>query len=101
MKAVYAVLQSKTARKVLQDLLDNQHGLMNGDLSKRIHLPRSTISKCIACLSSVHLVRRSFTTDGRILYEVLDREKVLRLLAVFQKNTLNVVADRFINLWNL
>jgi predicted transcriptional regulator len=101
MKAVYAVLQNKTARKILQALADgNQLEVTNGDLSERVHLSRSTISECITHLSSVCLVKRSLMADGRILYDVRDREEVLRLLAVFQKNILTMAADGFIELWD-
>jgi predicted transcriptional regulator len=102
MKAVYAILQSKTARKVLQALTDgNLHELTNGDLSERTRLPRSTVSDCVAHMSRVSLVRRSLTADGRILYQVPDKEEVLRLLAAFQRNILNIATDRFIDLWDL
>jgi len=102
MKAVYAVLQNGTARKILQALADSDnHAVTNGDLSERTHLPRSTISECITHLSRVGLVGRSLTSDGRILREVQDREETLRLLAVFQKGILNIAADSFIELWDL
>jgi predicted transcriptional regulator len=102
MKAVYAALQSKTTRKILQALADgSQHDLTNGDLSALTHLPRSTTSECIAHLSTLRLVRRSFTADGRTLYEVQDRDEVLQLLAGFQRSALNVAADGFIDLWDL
>jgi len=102
MKAVYAVLQSKTARKVLQALADgNPRELTNGDLSARTRLPRSTVSECITHIASASLVRRSLTIDGRILYELQDKEEVLRLLVAFRKSIIDIAADRFIDLWDL
>jgi len=102
MKAVYAVLQSKTARRVLQALVDSDtQELTNGDLSERTHIPRSTVSESVGQLNSVSLVKRSLTADGRILYRVQESEEVARLLAAFQRNMLNIAADRFIDLWDL
>jgi predicted transcriptional regulator len=102
MKPVYAVLQSKTARQVLQALADDgSQELRNGDLSQRTSLPRSTVSECISRLSDVSLVRRSLMADGRVLLEVRDKEEVLRLLAAFRNNMLSLAADRFIDLWDL
>ena len=101
MKAVFAVVQSKTARKILQTLADSdQHELTNSDLFELTNLPRSTISECVTQLSSALLVRRSVKADGRILYELQDREEVTRLLAVFHKNMLTLAADSFVDLWD-
>jgi predicted transcriptional regulator len=102
MKAVYAVLQSKTARKVLQALADcSPQELTNGDLSERTNLPRSTVSECIRHVVGASMVRRYVTMDGRILYELQDKEEVLRLLGTFKRSVLNAAADRFIDLWDL
>ena len=102
MKPVYAVLQSKISRQVLQALADSSPlELTNGDLSERTRLPRSTVSECIAHMGRASLVRRSLTADGRVLFGVQDREEVLRLLVTFQRNLLNIAADRFIDLWDL
>jgi predicted transcriptional regulator len=102
MKEVYAILQSNTARKVLQTLVDNNpRELTNGDLSERTHLPRSTVSECIKHMSSISLVRRSLTPDGRILFGVQRSEEVILALAAFQRNILNIATDRFIDLWDL
>ena len=102
MKAVYAVLQNGKSRKILQALADSdQQEVTNGNLSDRTHLPRSTISESITQLSGVSLVKRSFTLDGHTLYEVQDREEVLRLLTFFQKDILKVAANGFIDLWDL
>lgn len=100
MKAVYAVLQSRTARRVLQALAESEE-LTNGDLAALAGLPRSTTSECITHLTDLQIVRRSFMVDGRILYQAQDREEVLRLLAVFKKSALEIAADGFIDLWNL
>ena len=102
MKAVYSALQNKTTRKVLQALADGHPPeLTNGDLAERTGLPRSTISECIHHIAGASMVRRSLSMDGRILYELQDKEEVLRLLAAFKRSVLNTAADRFIDLWDL
>ena len=100
MKAVYATLQNRAARKTLQALADCHHELTNGDLSERTHLSRSTVSECITHLRSASLVRRSLKADGLVVYELQDREEVSRLLAVFEKGALKIAADAFIDLWD-
>jgi predicted transcriptional regulator len=102
MKVVYAILQNKTARKILQALAEGErHELTNRELSEQTHLSRSTVSECVALMSEASMVRRSLTIDGRILFTVQDREEVLRLLAAFHRNMLNIAADRFIDLWDV
>jgi DNA-binding IclR family transcriptional regulator len=102
MKAVYAVLQSDNARKVLQALVeDGRRELTNGELSELTRLPRSTVSECVTAISRTSLVRRSLAADGRILFKVQDREEVLAHLAAFRRSLLNIAADNFIDLWDL
>lgn len=102
MRAVYAVLQNKTARRILRALGDGgEQELTNGGLSERLHLPRSTLSECVMDLSRVNLVKRSHTLDGRILYGVQKSEEVSRLLASLDRNPLGVATDGFIDLWDL
>ena len=101
MKGVYAVLQSNTARRILRFLEDGrEEDMTNGDLSERLGLPKSTLSEHLTDLSRVNLVRRSITGDGRVLYDINDREQVARLLIAFERNLLSVAADAFIDLWD-
>jgi predicted transcriptional regulator len=101
LKTVYATFQSKTARKILRALAESQSGLTNGDLSIAVHMPKSTVSEYATTLGRVHLVTRSLTMDGQTLYEVQDREKVGRLIAVFEKNLLTLATGRFVDLWDI
>lgn len=103
MKAVYACLQSKTACRVLQALTDDPvHGLTRSSLSAKTHLSKSTINTCINLLDQVHLTRRSFTVDGQVVFGIQDRDQVLKLLAVFNKNNLlNAASDKFTDLWDI
>ena len=102
MKAVYAVLHSKTARRILAALAKSgAHEITNGELSERLGLPKSTLSECVAQLNEAHLIRRTLTADSRILYEIQDGEEVSRLLALFEKNMLSIATEGFIDLWGL
>jgi len=100
-KATYALLQSETARKVLGALVRGRGDLRNGELCATAGLPRSTVSEYTALLSEVGLVRRHVAADGHALYGIQDRQRTLELLAVFERNLLDIVTDRFTDLWNL
>lgn len=97
---VYAAFQSKTARQILRVFANNTRGLTNGELSDAVGRPRSTISEYVAMLCNASLVTRSFTVDGRVLYEVQGRGAVLQLLAIFEQNLLSVATDHFVDLWD-
>ena len=100
-RATYAVLQSKTARKVLGALARDQRNLRNADLCQMVGLPRSTVSECTTLLSRAGLVRRHIDTDGHASYGIQDSEKTLELLAAFERNLLDLATDRFTDLWDL
>jgi len=101
MKAIYAVLQSRNSRRVLQALAEgHSRVLSNAEISERTALRRGTVSECTSLLGEVQLVKRSMNADGRILFEVSDQEEALRLLAVFHINLLDLAADRFVDLWD-
>lgn len=101
-RRIYALLQSKGARRVLEVLADSRdRGLTNGDLFSKLHLPRSTISEFIGSLSEAGLVSRSLNLDGRYAYKLREGEEVLQILATFRRNLLTIAADGFIDLWDL
>jgi predicted transcriptional regulator len=101
LKSVYACLQSETARTVLHLLVENPDELTKTDISARAELAGSTTGECITLLEQANLVRRAFTSDGRVVYGVKDAEKVLPLLAVFKRNLLGVATDSFVDLWDI
>jgi len=101
LKSVYACLQSETARAVLHLLVENPDEMTKTDISARVKLAGSTTSECITLLEQVDLVRRAFTSDGRVVYGINDAERVLPLLAVFRRNLLDVTTDNFIDLWDI
>jgi len=100
-KATYAILQSKTARRILKVLARDQREVRNGDLCEMVDLPRSTVSECTSLLSRVGLVKRRIAADGYALYGIQDRQQTLELLTVFEKNLLDIATDRFTDLWDL
>ncbi len=100
-KSTYALLQRKTARKVMGALVRGQRDLRNGDLCEATGLPRSTVSECTALLGEAGLVRRRVTAEGHVLFGVQDRQRTLELLASFEKNLLDIATDRFTDLWDL
>jgi len=75
--------------------------LRNGELCETAGLPRSTVSEYTALLSEAGLVRRHVTADGHAIYGIQDRQRTLELLAAFEKNLLDIVTDRFTDLWDL
>jgi len=101
MKAVCACLQNGTSRKVLQALVDGPQYLMQTDLSEALRLSKSTTSECIVSLTRVDLVERRFAPDGRVVYDVKDRQRAAQFLAVFSRNPLDVASDDLIDLWDI
>lgn len=101
MKSMCACLQNRTARKVLQGIVDGPQYLTQLDLSQKVSLSRSTTNECISLLSTAHLVDRLFAPDGRVVYGIKDREQALQLLAMFSRNILNVASDNLIDLWDI
>jgi DNA-binding transcriptional ArsR family regulator len=101
LKSVYACLQSEVARTVLHLLVENPDELTKTDISARTQLAGSTTGEYITLLEQANLVRRAFTSDGRIVFGVKDAEKVLPLLVVFKRNLLGVTTDNFVDLWDI
>jgi predicted transcriptional regulator len=99
MKAAHACLQNKTARRVLQGLVDCPSGIASGSLAERLGLPGSTTSECVSLLGRAGLVSREFTVEGQVVYRPKDRELATSLLATFKRNMLAVATDSFIDLW--
>ena len=100
-KGVYSALQKGTARKVLEALAESDgQGMTNGSLSQRLQISRSTVSDCVRELSKAGVLTRSFSPDGRILYEIKDPEQLSQLLATFEKGILRVATAAYIDLWD-
>jgi len=100
-KAAYAVLQSKTARKILSALAHEQRDLRNGDICEIVGMPKSTVSECTSLLSGAGLATRRVSVDGYALYGIQDRQQTLKLLDAFERNLLDIATDRFTDLWDL
>jgi predicted transcriptional regulator len=101
LKSIYACLHSDTARTVLHLLIEHPDEFTKTDLSEEVELAASTTGECITILDRANLIRRSFTSDGRIVYGVKEADKVLPLLALFRKNLLGFATDNFVDLWEI
>jgi predicted transcriptional regulator len=101
MQSVYATLQHKTMREILQVAADlHDQSPTAADIAKRAGLSTSTVAASIKQLGEVGLVARLQGTDGRLRWEIRDRDLVLRLLAGFRRNVMDVAADNLIDLWD-
>jgi predicted transcriptional regulator len=101
MKAAYAAVQSRTARRVLKAIADSPKGTTNGELFfSTIRLPRSTISEQIVVLERAGLVGRHVTLDGRTLYELKDRDRVALVIGTLDRGLLSLATDGFIDLFD-
>lgn len=102
MKAIYACLQNENVRAVFNALLSGESAQRTqGELSEKLGLPRSTLSECEALLGRVGLAKRSFALDGRVVYDVRDKEQAAALLQLFaRRGILDKASDRFIDLWD-
>lgn len=98
-RGVFAVLQSKNARRILALLAEGER--RNGDLCEEAGLPRSTVSECTSALSGAGLVTRRVTVEGHAVYGVEDRLRTVELLAGLERNLLDIASDRFADLWDL
>ena len=101
LKPVYACLQSDTVRTVLCLVADSPDELTKTDISSKVNLAASTVGECMSILEQASLVRRAFTSDGRVVYALTDAERILPLLAVFRSNLLQATTDNFLSLWDI
>jgi biotin operon repressor len=101
MQSAYAVLQRKSARKVLQFAAD--HNAVNStvaDLARGAGLSRSAVAECINQLSEAGLLVRSRDADGTIRWEVRDMDLATQLLVGFRRSMIDVASDNLIDLWD-
>ena len=101
MQSVYAVLQRRAMRDILQTVAD-LHGQCPtvAEVATRAGLSSSFVAASIRQLSEAGLVTRLQGTDGRLRFEFPDRDLVLQLLAGLRRNVMDVAADNLIDLWN-
>ena len=99
-RRTFAILHYKAARKILRALADSQ-GLTNDDLSHIIHFSRSSVSEYSEWLREAQLLKKSLSGDGRIIYEIQDRERVVPILALFERNLFTIATESFIDLWEI
>lgn len=100
-RTLYACMHSENARAILNLLIERPDEMTKTEISNSVHLAPSTTGEYIALLVRDNVVRRSFASDGRIVFGVNNAEKVLPLLAIFKKNLVTVATENFVDLWDL
>jgi predicted transcriptional regulator len=104
-RRTYALLQHKTARKILKVLVKQSsvgHGVSNEELSTLTRLSGSTVSRYAGAFRDLGLVRKVPAKRGGWALEVdlEDRARLSTILSNLEKNLLSVVTDRYIDLWD-
>jgi predicted transcriptional regulator len=101
MQSVYAILQRRTMREILQVAVDlHDQSPTIADLANRAGLSPSTVAASIKQMEDAGLIARLQGRDGRLRCEIRDRDLVLGLLAGFRRNIIDVAADNLIDLWD-
>lgn len=95
MKVAYASLQNKNARAVLEAILDSPgREVTQAEVAKSLGVARSTVTERVSLLSDAHLVKRSLTGDGRVVFGVVDCEQASAMLKVLGRRTIGSVPGR-------
>lgn len=98
MQDVYACLQNKRSRLVLQGIIGSQQGLSQNSLLQVTKIHPTTIRAPINSLLEAGLIERFLTPDGRIMYGAVNKDEAAVLLASF-KTSMNSITNNFIDLW--
>ncbi len=98
-RVVYSHLRNRTCRTILRAIA--QHGrLTNRQLLEVTGLAKSTLSERIHRLLQVEMLMITFSSDGRMAYQLKEPESLLSLLRAADQTVLEEAADRFIQLWD-
>lgn len=97
--ALYSVMRNKTTRTILKTLA-YEEALSNKQLTEKTGLAKSTISEHIQSLLDERIVRVSLSSEGRVTYELRERDRVLRLAKEAERTMMLLAADRFVELWD-
>lgn len=98
-KTLYSILRTTTDRKILQTI-SKSNCITSGDLCGATGLAKSTISEHIAKLIQRGVVRPVQTTSNRVGYQLVDPQRMGRLISEENDTRLRKATDRFIDLWN-
>lgn len=98
-KTLYSTLRSTTDRKILHTIA-RLNCITSGDLCAATSLAKSTISEHIAKLIQSGVVRPIQTRSNRVAYELVDPQRMGRLINEANDTRLRKATDRFIDLWN-
>ena len=103
---IYAILQQKTARKILLALLresNRSRGRMtNGGISRITSLSQSTVSEYLSLFRDLQVVKKVTTKGGSIVFEIADadRERLSSILGSLERNFLSKATDNYVSLWD-
>jgi predicted transcriptional regulator len=89
----------KTDRHILLFLLQNETST-NEQLSEILHLSPSTVSWHIKKLVNAHILNAS-AVGRKIIYSIRDSELVSRVLIKYKESFLDILVDRFVEMWEL
>lgn len=96
-QTVMNALRREYSRRILAHLLA-EGPLTTSDLSDRIDKAQSTVSWHLSTLAEVGLVTKE--RDGRrVIYEVVDPDRVRYLYTIHRKSFTDRVVDRLLDLW--
>jgi len=102
---IYAVLQQKSARRILRVILSEARlgglSMSNDKISSFAHLSQSTVSEYLTLLRDLQLVKRVITREGRVVFEISQeaRERLSTILGSYDENVLSRTTDRYLSLW--
>ena len=103
-RQTYALLQHKAARQILKLIVKESSrgvGVANGELSVRLGLSGSTVSKYVGAMRELGLVNKLPAKGGRWVLEVgaEGRAKLTGMVSSLDENFLSVVSDSYVDLW--
>lgn len=99
MKVAYASLQNKNARAVLEAILESpRREVTQAEVARSLGVARSTVTERVSHLSDAHLVKRSLTGDGRVVFGVVDGEQASALLKALGRRTVVPMSTRRVEL---
>lgn len=98
-KTLYSILRCTTDRRILR-ALTRFASITHVDVCGLTGLAKSTISEHLAKLTANGIVRTIQTAAGRVEYEIVDTDRIRRLINLENGTALDKATERFIDLWN-
>ncbi|OLD03315.1 hypothetical protein AUG19_03940 [archaeon 13_1_20CM_2_54_9] len=98
-RPLFALVRGETDRKILESLSANSW-LSHKQLANLTGLAKSTISKHLAELAGLGIVKTRQMGEAGVVYELQHREQIRSLLGSHNPSLLKKASDRFIELWD-